>query len=342
MRASDISFGVNTVEAVDRAIEASAENIDGMLQRRFYNVLETKLWDWPNFQYAYPWRIWFGISELADVTGTVPVVTSGGTVIPNSAIFWGDPNLSPPYTYMELDRSQNYSFGGGSTPQRDVSILGLFGYWNRTKSGGTLAAAVTDTTSTTLIVSNSATPGVGDVIIVDSERMLVQDRSWITTSQTQQGTGCTTGSAADNALTVTDGTKFSVGETLLLDQERMYVYQISGNILTVKRGVDGTVLDTHSGATVYAARQLTVTRGDYGTTAATHSNAAAIDVQIIPFLVRDLSLAESQVQVYEEIGGYADPQGEGAARIAGIGAALPDKWEEAQVKYGRQVRIAVI
>lgn len=342
MRAADIHPGVQSIEAVDRANESAAENIDGMLHRRFYCVIETQKWDWPNFQFAYPWRLWFDESEIADITAPAPVVTSGGVSIPNTAIFFGPWRKAPPYRNMELDRSKNVGFGNGSTPQQEIQINALFGYWNRMANAGTLAVAMTDTTSTTATMSSSATPGVGDVMIVDSERMLVQDRTFITTGQTQQGTGCGTDKASDNALAVTDGTKFSLFETLVLDQERMFVYQIVGNILTVKRGYDGSVLDTHEAAPIYAGRQITVTRGDFGSAAATHSINAVAKTQIVPSMVRDLALAEASVQVSQELGLYNDPQGEAGATVSGFGASLADKWEEAETRYGRQLRSRVV
>src|SRR5689334_11631751 len=139
---------------VDRAIETASDSIDGLMHRVFYTTDTTKMFDWPNFQNAYPWRIWFDAAELADVTTTVPTVTSGGNTIADSSIFWGHPNYSPPFTFMELDRSTSASFGQGSTPQRDVHITGTFGYSATTRAGGALAADVTTTSATTCTVTD--------------------------------------------------------------------------------------------------------------------------------------------------------------------------------------------
>ena len=51
--------------------------------------------------------------------------------------------------------------------------------------------------------------------------------------------------AADTTLTVTDGSKFSVGDTLSIDSESLYVTAISTNDLTVTRGVNGTTAAAH-------------------------------------------------------------------------------------------------
>lgn len=341
-RALDVQETARSNAQIDRAIEAARDDIEGLCHRRFYNVDATEYWDWPNFQRAYPWRIWFDGRELADTTSNIPVVTSNGTAIPSSAIFWGPWNYSPPFTFMELDRSKSYVFGGGSTPQREVSIAGTFGYWARTAAAGTLAAAMSDTTSTAATVSNGAAVGVGDVLIAGTERMLVQEKVMADTSQTQQGSGVSTASAADNLLAVTDGTKYSLYEELQLGSEQMLVTSITGNSLTVKRAWNGTVLATHSGASVYAARLLTVTRGDLGTTAATHSNAAALTISVVPALVKELAVAEAINHVLQETAGYARTGGTPGAAAPIPGGGLPDLRDRCQAQYGRKARQRVV
>ncbi len=56
-------------------------------------------------------------------------------------------------------------------------------------------------------------------------------------------------SSTDTTLTVTDGSKFSVGDTLLIDNESLYVSAISTNDLTVARGVNGTTAAAHDDGT---------------------------------------------------------------------------------------------
>ena len=55
--------------------------------------------------------------------------------------------------------------------------------------------------------------------------------------------------AADTTLTVTDGSKFSVGDTLSINTESLYVSAISTNDLTVARGVNGTTAVAHDDGT---------------------------------------------------------------------------------------------
>jgi hypothetical protein len=345
MSATDIALTPDFIAHVDSALESAADDVDALTHRRFWNSLTTVYYDWPNFQRAYPWRIWFDESELAEVTVNVPVLKTGvaggtktGTVIPNTAVFWGSGQYSPPYRWLELDRSQSYSFGTGVTPQRDVSLLGLVGYWDKQAVAGTLAAAMSDTSSTTATVSNSFALGVGDVIIVDSERMLVRDSAWVTTGQTQSGSGATTASMADNLLTVGSGSALTAGEVLQLDAEQMLALSITGNVVTVQRAYGGTVLATHSNATVYAQRLLTVSRGDFGSTAATHNNSATVNVQVIPGMVRELAIAEALNYVYQKTTAYARQMGAGSGPVM-PGGSLPDLRKRVEgSKFTRKLR----
>lgn len=333
--AMDVKLSARNDPQIDISIEAASETVEGLLHRKFYPEITTKYVDWPNFQSTYPWKIYLDAAELADVTSIVPTVTSGGNVIDPSTIFWGNPRYAPPYTYFELNRASSSSFGQGDTPQRDVGITGIFHFWNKTTPAGALALAMTDTTSTTAQITNSAAVGVGDNILVDSERLLVQDRAMVSTGQTQVS-GATTKDSTDVSLTTSGGT-FSVGEVLLLDSERMKITDI-GATLTVIRGWEGTVLATHTSATIYAPRLLTVERGALGTTAATHLIGATVNRALYPGLVKELALAEAVVDMRQRVGGWSSVQGSGQSKVVNIGAGLPDLRDRCYTAYGRKAR----
>jgi hypothetical protein len=340
-QAADIKLTTHNDWQVDDAIEAASDAIDGLLHRVFYTTLATRFFSWPNFQATYPWKIYLDASELADVTGTVPIVTTGGTsptVIPAGNLLWEPANYGPPYNILEINRSTSSTFGTGNTPQRDVHILGQFGFQDVFAPAGALGAAMGDTTSTSAQVTNGALIGVGDIMAVGTERMLVTDKAVVTAGQTQQGAGAGTASMADNLLTVTDGSKFAAQEVLLLDAERMLIVDVAGNGLSVKRAWDGTTLAAHTGATVYALRLLTVTRGAFGSTAATHLSAAAATRAVVPPLVRQLSLAEAIVDVAQQTGAYAQVQGDGQSKVVKIGQGLPDLRARTLAQFGRTAR----
>jgi hypothetical protein len=336
-QALDIKVTARSDLQIDMAIEAASDSVDGFLHRTFYPMIATRYIDWPNYQYAYPWKVYLDAAEIADATGNVPVVTTGGVVIPAGQIFWEPINYAPPYTYFELNRSTNAAFGVGPTPQRDVAITGTFGYWVKTTPAGTLAAAMTDTTGTIATVTNGAAAGVGDNILIGAERLLVTDKAMASTGQTQQS-GLTSANNADVTLGVTDGTKYSMYETLLLDSERVLVVDIAGNAVTVKRAWDGTVLAAHTSATIYGLRQWTVTRGDLGTTAATHLTAAPIGRAVVPGLVRQLALAEAEVAAVLGQAAYATVQGSTPGAQTSIGSGVPDVRNRCYAKFGRKAR----
>jgi hypothetical protein len=335
--ALDFKESARNNSQIDRALQSSAEKIEGFTHRKFFPKLATRVFDWPNYQRSYPWRLWLNQNEVISVT----TLSSGGVVIPSNQYFLEPANDGPPYTHIDLDRSTSAAWSSGATPQHSISIAGLWGFNADTAAAGALASAMTDTTGTVATITDSSLVGTGDTILIDSERMLVTARSMVTTGQTQQS-GASTVSQADVALTVTDGTKYAVGEILLLDSERMLIVDIAANVLTVKRSWDGTVLATHSGATVFAPRQLTVVRGTLGTTAATHLISAPVARQAYPSLIRDLAIAESVNQVLQETSGYALVVGEGDTVRPASGAGLAELWAEVVARYGRNTRSRVI
>jgi hypothetical protein len=341
MSAPDIKQVQDYIRHVDSALEAASEEADRLTKRRFWNSIETRYWDWPNFQRAYPWRIWFDGSELADVTANPPTVVTGGQAIPDSAIFWGPWNYSPPYTFMELDRSQAYAFGVGNTPQRDVAVTGTFGYWLKTRAAGTLTASLANTTGTTVSVSDSSLADVGDVLTIGSESLLVQDNAMAETGQSQTGGGCSTASSADNVLAVADGTQINAGEVLQLDAEWLLAVSVTGNNVTTERAYGGTVLSDHSDAAVYALRSLTVERGFGNTTAAAHLDNAPIMAAVVPGMVREYAIAEALNYIFQKTSGYARTIGENGASIV-PGGSLPDLRSRVQERYGRQGRSRVV
>jgi hypothetical protein len=85
------------------------------------------------------------------------------------------------------------------------------------------------------------------------------------------------GSTTATSASVTSATNLGPAQTILIDSEQLYITAISGNTLTLERGVNGTTGATHSGgATVY--------RYDYPELVV----QAALDLAKIVFRDRDL------------------------------------------------------
>jgi len=358
-RALDIEGITATSDSrIDRALTTVADTIESQMHRVFYPLDTSRFLDWPNYQYASPWKIYF---EQWDLIAATSVESPRGSTIALNRLFFEPTNRKPgfPFEWMELDRGSNAGWGMGTTPQHSIYMTGTWGFGADTDPAGTLTSAIL-ASDTTLTVSDSSLSGVGDVLVLDpgtaaapyplypgtagavgaptGERVLVTGRSAVTTGLTQSGAGCSTASSEDNTLATTGTGTLNPGEVILLDTERMLVQEVVAGVATVKRAWDGTYLATHSTATVYAYRQLSVLRGQLGTTAAAHSSGALAARHRVPSLIRDLSIAECLNQVLEEGSGYARTVGSGESQMPAPGMGLAEKWDEARATYGRKAR----
>ncbi|MFF5842118.1 hypothetical protein ACFY74_11695 [Streptomyces massasporeus] len=303
MRALDVKLTARDSRQIDRALESASRDVEALCHRTFAPTIATKSFDYPGPQAGRPWRLWLDANELISVT----TLTSGGVTISASDYFLEPQPYGPPYNRLEIDLDSSAAFSSGDTYQRAITVTGLWGYRNDETTVGALTAAVASTTASTVTVdaATSAEVGVGTVLRVDTERMLVTNRTMADTGQNVGGAGLT---AQNNSvsLTVTDGTAFAVDEVLLIESERMLVVDIAGNTLTVKRGWDGSVLAAHAaGVDIHAPRTLAVQRGALGTTAATHADAAPVVRWDPPGLVQDLAIAEAVTRLTNEQAGYA-------------------------------------
>ncbi|WP_199572748.1 hypothetical protein [Streptomyces murinus] len=335
MRALDVQTTARNRRQIDDVIEGASRGVEGLCHRRFYPVLGTRYYDWPSRPVAgyTPWILRLNDSELISLRS----MTSGGISIPIEDVNL-EPNRSgPPYSRVEINLSTSAAYGGGPTYQRDVTITGLWGYRNTETTLGQTAAAINDTTGTTLTVdgATSATVGVGSILRIDDERVIVTERAQADTGQT----GTLTASKGDTTLTVADGTAFAVDEVLLLDSERIRIDDIAGNTLTVERAYDGTVLAAHTGTAIYAARALTVTRGALGTTATTHTSGVTVYAWQAPGLIKQLVKAEAIWALLQERSGWfrlASSSGKSAPEVSRT--ALDALRDQAYAEHGRKAR----
>lgn len=344
MRALDQGQVLRNARNIDRCIESASRNAEGLCHRVFYPHTETKKFDWPNNQGALPWRLWLDDSSLISAT----TVTSGSTTIAASDYFLEPQRTGPPYSRLEIDISSSASFGVGDTHQQDISILGLWGETDDHTTVGTLTEAL-DATETAVDVSAAASAdiGVGSILKIGSERLLVTERTQIDTGQNVGGSGLTANKNSVS-LTVADGTQFAVYEVILVESERMLITDIAGNVLTVERAFEGSVIATHAaGVDIYAPRTLTVTRGDLGSTAATHSSGDSIQVWKVPPAVRQYVTAEAIHEVMQEQTGWfrtmsASSIFGGTARRAATVEALVDYRDQLYRTHGRKARTRTI
>jgi hypothetical protein len=190
--------------------------------------------------------------------------------------------------------------------------------------------------------ATSAAVGVGSLLRIDGERVIVTGRANLDTGQTLGGTGLTTQNSAVT-VTVQSGAVFAAGEAILIDGERMLVEDIAGNTLVVKRAWDGSTIAAHSvGATIYAPRTLTVQRGALGTTASTHLTAATVYRWDPPGPVRQLCVAEAVTDLMQGRSGYARTAGAGESEREVAGRGINDLRSRVYTSHARKARTRAV
>ncbi|MEA2000581.1 MAG: hypothetical protein U9N84_01640 [Actinomycetota bacterium] len=310
---------------LDRLIVSKSRHIDNELLRHFYPLTEAVTYT----EYEPSWHVneaafWFNrdLQSVSEVTVDDDTKAAGTEYVLL-------PKQGPPYSRIAVDSYWNV----------DTVITGTWGFTNDTEPAGTLAVALTDTTGVTVDASDGSSVGVGDLLHIGNERVIVTAKTAIDT--TANLNGALTAAVNDQTVTVTDGTTVSVGEVLLVDSERMIVTDIVSNDVTVTRAYDGTTLATHTDTTdVYAYRRLTVERGATGSTAATHLVDVAITRNVPPGPIKDWCIALVINTIEQESSGYAKTVGTGDNQREATGKGLTEIRLEA-MRYMR-ARLAVI
>lgn len=327
---------------IDSKIRAASRSAEGFLHRRFYPEQRTIRVDWPNNSHSPSWEVDLGDQEMVSASA----VTSGGVVITSNVLLrrWDD-LAEPPYQRLAIDLTSDAAFSAGNSWQRSLSIAGVFGYSDTSTSlaGALLSGGINSSVAVCTLTPSSGyyTVGVGALILIGTERLMLIDRQMVTTAQTIGGT--ITDRQADRTVVCAGAATFAIGETILVDAERMRIVDIAGTSLIVTRAIDGTVLAAHtSGATIYAPRQFIVLRGALGSTAAAHSNADPVYVHEYPALLNELVIAESVVLLAQSAGAYARTIGSGAGTREAAGLGLDDIRERAWRELGRKERLGAV
>lgn len=330
---------------IDRCIESASRNVEGLCHRTFYPHLTTKYFDWPNQQQnTVPWRIWLDDTDLIALTGA----SSGGTTIPVSNINLEPNRTGPPYTRIEVNIGSSSSFGGGQTHQQNVELTGLWGYTDAHHSIGSTVGALGDSeTEIDVNAAVSSRVGVGSILKIDDERILVTERRLLDTTQTVAGAGLSQ-SKGDTSLNVADGTQFDTHEILLVDSERMLITDIAGDTLIVERAFDGSNSAAHTpGTAIYAQRKLVVQRGALGSTADLHNAGSTVLLWNVPSGLQQYVTAEAIHELMQEQTGWfrtmsASSIFGGTAKRAATVEALMDYRDQIYQTYGRKARTRAI
>lgn len=333
--APDIKASAYMTRDIDRACESASRRVERLCRREFYPQTGTRYKDFPNTQQAMSGRLWLDQDELISLTS----MTAGGVTIPTANVNLEPVNDGPPYTYLELNRSSTSSLAAGSTSQHALALTGVFGGAPiDEESSGTLAANITASVTSLQL---SSTVGVGSLIRIGTERMIVTGKAWVASGQTLGADLASSNSAT--AVSVATGTAFAAGDLLMIDSELISVVDVVGNVLLVKRAFGGAPLAAHTtGATISWQRVLTVTRGAVGTTAATHASTDAAVRWLAPAPVRDLALAFALDTLFQQGSGYARTVGSGENERVFSGRPIQALADEVVATYGRSLRARAV
>ncbi len=332
--ALDIKESARMDRVIDRAVEAASRSVENLTRRVFYPTIVTKYYDYPNRVTSYAYRQWL---DQPDQLISVTSIVSGGNTLAANEYFLEPVNSGPPYNRVEINLGLDETFDADDTWQRQTVIAGTWGYQNSWSTATTITASI-NSSVTTVPVDDSATVGVGDLIRLGTEWISVTSKA-----MTDTGDNVTlTASKSDVTLTGLTAGNLNVGETILVDSERMLVVDIAGTTATVIRAYDGTVLASHSTASVFAPRSLTVVRGANGSTAASHTSGDTVERFEYPGPIRQLAIAESLVTVLQGQAGYGRTVGTGDNLRESSGKGLQDLRNQVQTAYGRRTRLAAV
>lgn len=324
---------------IDRALAASTHKVNGALKRDFAPWTGVKYFDWPSYDTSV-FRIYVDSDqELVSLSA----LTSGGQSISIAQVNLEPSQQGPPYDTIEVNRDTIGSFTQGLTFQRSVSATGVWGFDLNERSAGAVVGAI-NASATQLTLPNAVDVGVGSLLRLDNERMVVTDKTSMATGQV--ALTALADEESDRLLVVADGTAFRVGETITMDAERCWIDDILGNTLVLKRAMEGSLLSTHAGSLIYSARLATVARGQLGTTAASHSASAPINLHVFPALIRQYAIAETLIELQMQVSSYARTR-PAAGGIGGRGIPISelgpvDLRDQARSAFGRFGRARAI
>lgn len=316
-RATDFKSTSLQYSSIARLLDAASRNIEEAHHRHYYPLTETVTYDLRTGGVGF----W-----LERDLYTLTSVVADGTAVALAGVTLYPLHFGPPYSWVEV-------------PGQVIELTGVWGYSADEQAAGALSAAMSDETGTDASVTDASKVGIGDLIKIGDERMVVTDKALADTTANLAANLDALESAA--TVAVNTGSLVKTGEVITVGSERMLVISIASNNLTVKRAWDGSVLAAHTSSDdVYAPRTLTVERGAVGTTATTHLTAAAITRNVAPGPIVELCIAETIVALEQESAGYGRVVGSGENQREARGVGLEDARRRAD--RFRRVRMAAV
>lgn len=334
--------GADKDPIIDRLIESVSRSIESCTKRFFIPETQTRTYRWPNLIYGHILTLWLDGDLISVTTLQIRAQDSSPTTIPASDFYLEPANHAPPFDRIEIDLSSGSAFESGDTPQRSVSVEGEWGYSDNTAPAGTVSSGLdSDSGATTMVCSNAALIGVGDTLLIESERMFVSDRAFANLASILLN-GALTADQTNDTVTVDASHGIQANEVIKVDSEDMYVKAVNGNDLTVIRAYNGSLLAAHADNTqAQINRTLTIERGVNGSTAATHADSTAISKYEVPFDINELCVAEVIAAYSQEQSGWGREIGQGEGQREHNEKALGRLRKEVIGNYKR-MRMAAI
>lgn len=336
MEATDTANTARSRRKIDRAIASASRAIDLATGRRFYPMLDTRKFDWPALGLPPTSPDWMllldedeAISISAVASGGIDLTTDQWIAYPPNA-----PSRGMPYTNVQINFANTGAFSVGDTSQNSIEVTGVFGYPGTDE----LCTTVVADSSSTVDVAGAGLVGVGSILLVGDERLVVTGRS-------QLAVGVTLGADLDNKpastlVQLSGEADIDEDEVILVDGEKMLVTDVVEDTLVVKRAWDGTATAAHaSDAALYAPRRLQVQRGALGTAQATHAPTAPVAVWQVAEFVNEWCVAEALVNLGQQKAGYAAIAGSGENAREARGFAVTDVRTRALAAYQRMERV---
>lgn len=340
MAAPDIKLSAYVSREVDRAIESASRSVERLCHRTFYPYTGTKSFDWPNAQNARSGRLWLDGNELVELTS---VQSPLGTAIDVDNVFLEPSAYGPPYNRIELNRGTTAAFSIDGSEQRSIVIGGVWAGCPITEEpAGTLSSSVSSSATT---ITGTSSYGVGDILRIGSERLLVTEKAWSASTQTLQNVSGLAAAANVQSVTVTDNSVYRPYEEILIDSERMLVTDLVGSTtILVRRSSGGSSLAAHANAApIYLPRTLTVVRGALGTTAASHTGGDTAVRYLPPGPIEELARAYATNSFMQGAAAYARTIGQGEnERAMGKVSAVKELEDRVYDNYGRKFRMRAV
>lgn len=212
-----------------------------------------------------------------------------------------------PYQVLEMLRSSSKSWESAAASVDDaIEVVGDWGFSADTEAVGALTADP-GAGGTTLALTRGDRVGVGDTLLVESERIFIEDRGDADLAVNLSGALTADETDTNLGLSGAPANAVRVGEVLRIGAERLRVLAVNSTTsFEVERAYDGTILAAHDNdADIFIERSFTVVRGVNGTTAAAHDSATSVSRYAVAQRIARLTLALVVIEFHQEKSGFA-------------------------------------